>query len=312
VTSETEWVAAHVFHQGDLDALVVQAVGPVVDDLVTAGLVDDWFFLRHWEGGLHVRLRVRCVTPAAAPAVRERVTARCGGYLAAHPSEHTLSQDEYAESAAKLARLEGADDHVAELGPPDGLTFPPYRRDLAGYDIGPASEQLERHFTESSRLAMGMLRSRPEPGLRDTTAFAQLLLAWFVAQPRLAALGPLVAGDAAPPDPPRGSPGLWRAAVDRRFHAQRDRLAGIATRMHALATAPPAPGGGHFPDWVASLERLAAAVGPAGPAGSTGLFALLNRCAHLACNRLGVSLTEEGYLRVLAARTVRTLTGVAG
>jgi hypothetical protein len=262
-------VSAHVYHQGDLDALLVEAVADL-----PAG---SWSYLRHWDGGQHLRLRIR------APA--EEVVARCRAFLAAHPSRHRLTDAEYAESAAKLAALEGTDQYNRALGPPDAVTFVPY-------ESAPCE-----HDAESSRLALDLLRTQPEH--RQTAALAQLLLAWFTAAPT-AQLAALVAADATPPDPPRGLPLLWRAAVDRRYRAERDTLFAIAGRLRALTDRPADPDAGPFPAWLASLRRLDGAD-----------FAVLDRCAHLACNRLGVTLTEEGYLRMLAARTVLNLSGAA-
>ncbi len=286
--AEPGWVSAHVFHQGDLDALLVRAVHPLV-----TGLAADWFFLRHWEGGLHVRLRVRPPDGVPAGEVRDRIVAGCGPWLAANPSVHRISPAEYADSAAKFAALEGADRYETVQREPDGIAFLPYERSGHG-------AAMERHQVESSRLALDLLRSGPELAQRDTAALALLLLAWFTAEPEPAGLAPRVAGDASPPDPTGGSPALWRAAVDRRYRDQRERLLGLAGRMRAVAAGPDRPG--LFADWTASVRAVAAAADDALP--------VLDRCAHLVCNRLGVSLVEEGYLRVLAARTVHALAGV--
>ena len=303
--AEPAWVGAHLFHQGDLDELLVAAVHPLVGALDAAGLAAGWFYLRHWEGGLHVRLRVRPRSAAAAAELRDRVVAGCRPYLAAHPSQHRISAAEYAGSAAKLARLEGADRYETVQRAPDGVAFVPYEPEQARY--GPATAAMERHQQESSRLALDLLRSRPELAQRDTAALALLLLAWFTAEPEPAGLAPRVAADAVPPDPVGGSPALWRAAVDRRYRGQRDRLAGLAGRMRAVAADPRTPDRpGLFAGWTGSVRAVAAA----GADGAADPLVLLDRCAHLACNRLGVSLVEEGYLRVLAARTVHTLAGV--
>lgn len=289
--TEPGWVSAHLFHQGDLDALLVGAVHPVV-----AGLTADWFFLRHWEGGLHVRLRVRPSAGLPAGELRDRIVAGCGPWLAAHPSEHRITPAQYADSAAKFAALEGAERWETAQRDPDGIAFVPYQR-------SPYGAAVERHQAESSRLALDLLRSGPATAQRDTAALALLLLAWFTAEPDPARLAPRVAGDASPPDPTGGSPALWRAAVDRRYRDQRERLLGLAGRMRAVAADPGRPG--LFADWTGSVRAVAASA-----AAADDPLPVLDRCAHLVCNRLGVSLVEEGYLRVLAARTVHALAGV--
>ena len=304
VTAEPRWVSAHLFHQGDLDALLVTAVHPLVGGLVGDGLADGWFYLRHWEAGGHVRLRVRAASPAGEHAVRDRVVAGCLPYLDAHPSVHRTSPEQYTQSAAKLAALEGASRYAPALAAPDGVAFVPYRPERDRY--GAAMSAVERHFEDSSRLALELLRSGPDTGRRDTAAFGLLLLAWFAAEPEPGRLAPRVVADVVPPDPEGATPALWRAAVDRRYRGQRERLAGIATRMQALAAGPAVSRSGLFAEWTASVRTLRDAVVAAGePA-----LPMLDRCAHLVCNRLGGSLVEEGYLRVLAARTVHLLAGV--
>ena len=56
------WISAHIFHAGDLDALITRVAGPLVSDLNPEG----FFFLRYWEGGPHLRLRMRVSDPGAA------------------------------------------------------------------------------------------------------------------------------------------------------------------------------------------------------------------------------------------------------
>jgi hypothetical protein len=276
--AEPGWVGAHLFHQGDLDGLLVAAVHPLVGALAADGLAAGWFYLRHWEGGLHVRLRVRPRSAAAAAEVRDRVVAGCRPYLAAHPSEHRITPAEYAGSAAKLARLEGANRYESAQREPDAVAFLPYERERARY--GRATTAMERHQQESSRLALDLLRSRPEPAQRDTAALALLLLAWFAAEPEPARLAPRVAADAVPPDPVGGSPALWRAAVDRRYRGQRDRLAGLAGRMRAVAADPRTPDRpGLFAAWTGSVRAVRdAGTGPAtGPPGAADPLVLLDR-----------------------------------
>lgn len=305
LTGEPRWVSAHLFHQGDLDALLGTAVHPLVGGLVADGLADGWFFLRHWEAGTHVRLRVRVPSPGDEPAVRDRIVAGSRPYLDAHPSTHRTTPEQYALSAAKFAVLEGAVGYADTLGPPDGVAFVPYRPELATY--GAAIGAVERHFQDSSRLALELLRSRPDSGARDTAALGLVLLSWFTAEPEAGRLAPRVAGDVVPPDPEGATPAMWRAAVDRRYRGQRDRLLAIATRMRALAAGPVVDRPGLFTDWTSSVRTLRDATEDAGEP----VLPILDRCAHLVCNRLGVSLVEEGYLRLLAARTVHLLAGVA-
>jgi hypothetical protein len=68
-----------------------------------------------------------------------------------------------------------------------------------------------------------------------------------------------------------------------------------------MVRGPSVPASGTAAQWWSSVTRLRDALpDEAGPR----LPAVLDMCAHLACNRLGTGITEERYLRYLAARAV--------
>ena len=342
MAAEAEWVSAHLFYQGSLDAVALELVSPVIDELTEAGVhvgrgsafavpsthvgrgsafavpsTRGCFFLRHWDGGLHVRLRVHT---AEGAEVRARILERAERFFAAHPSKPRMTPEDYLVQAEKLARLEGATDYARALAPNDSVAFVPYRPEHAKYGEGAAMEAVERHFAESSRLALDLLRAAPSPNERDTAAYSFMLLAWFLGEPDLARLLPQVAAAAHPPDPPRGSPALWRAALDKRYRDQRDRLSAIASQLRTLAVrAGELPEAGSLAIWARSATRLRDALEAEGAAGRfppgdepgpAAVLRVLDRCAHLVCNRIGISLNDESYLRMLAARTVGHLAGV--
>jgi thiopeptide-type bacteriocin biosynthesis protein len=310
MTDESDWVSAHLFHQGALDTLVLKVVDPLIAELTEAGRVRGWFFLRHWEGGLHVRLRILTGVGAEAERVRALIVERAERFFAEHPSQPWLKPEDYLGNAEKLARWEGTTEYARTLAPNDSVAFIPYRREHSQYGEGATMEAVERHFAESSRLAIDLLKAAPGRDERDTAAYSIVLLAWFLCEYTPARLLPQIAAAARPPDPPRGSPELWRAAIDKRYRDQRDRLVEIASRMRALvARADELPETGTLAIWVRSVIRLREAL-EAGKQDPAAVLRIVDRCAHLFCNRLGVSLTDESYLRMLAARTVGHLAGV--
>src|SRR5690242_1693805 len=91
------WVSAHIFHQAAVDRLLLA----LARDLSGSPL----FFLRYWEGGDHVRVRVR-PGAADAPRLRAVIEQRCREHFARYRSTPRLSQEQYAAEAALLARRE--------------------------------------------------------------------------------------------------------------------------------------------------------------------------------------------------------------
>jgi hypothetical protein len=85
---------------------------------------------------------------------------------------------------------------------------------------------------------------------------------------------------------------------------QRARLIELAGRMYVLARKwPGIDGDGMLLRWARSVGTLA------GELENTprSVFRVFNSCAHLVCNRLGVSLAEEHALRHRAAQAVGQL-----
>src|SRR4051812_30342130 len=105
--AESDWVSAHVFCQGNQDDLLTDLVRPLVHQWRQDGLVSACFFLRHWDGGPHVRLRIATCDEAAHIRIQEYLESQCTAYLAAHPSEDQLNPQAFAAIGQHLARWEG-------------------------------------------------------------------------------------------------------------------------------------------------------------------------------------------------------------
>lgn len=79
----TSWTSWHVHqHQGQ-DRLLTEAVAPLIGIVRSEGLADLAFVLRYWDGGPHVRLRLRAPSDAALAVLERRVPASSCGVGAA-------------------------------------------------------------------------------------------------------------------------------------------------------------------------------------------------------------------------------------
>ncbi|MDL4773940.1 thiopeptide-type bacteriocin biosynthesis protein [Actinomadura xylanilytica] len=325
---ERDWISAHAFHQGDQDRLIVEAVGPLATGLAEDGRISGWFFLRYWDGGPHVRVRLLPARSEDRPLVTEAVERRFEEFFRAHPSTPVMTERDYAEGASMLAAWERTEPLFDSLQPNDTLVHVPYRREHGRYGHGAAIEAVERHFAESSRLALDLLRQGGPPERRSTAAFAMLVLAWLTCEPDPGRLRDWISSgtrhfenedvspNLAPPEP---SVRRLRTAVS------------LARRMRALAALADQdagrPGPGALVDWTRSVAALRdvlrhqaerGALSPPGagwegPGGivtaepGTSVLTILDLCAHLVCNRLAVTLPEEIALRRLAGAAVSEL-----
>ncbi|MGW2154533.1 thiopeptide-type bacteriocin biosynthesis protein [Nonomuraea sp. NPDC001699] len=297
-SGRTRWISAHLFHAGNLDTLLTRLLAPLVADLDLTG---SFFFLRYWEGGPHLRLRLRPADPGHAEQVTRELTRRSHSYLAAYPSHRALTADQYRILAPRLAGGERLPTHDPSLHPNDTIEFIAYQPEHHAYGDATCMAAVETHFTTSSRLALDMLTAHPEPARRAAIALAAVTLT-------LAACAT---------DPSGFSPAALPATVHDHFQTRRDDL---LRQTRSLWSAEP---GGVLGAWHQSVATLRQALldghcardagsplgflARAAPPEERAITAVLLRCTHLLNNRLGLSSTTEHHIALLAAHALSTL-----
>ncbi|MGY0056727.1 lantibiotic dehydratase C-terminal domain-containing protein [Streptomyces sp. LZ34] len=327
-TPSGHWVAVHLFHQGDLDTLLLDAVAPALADLAQAGRIQGHFFLRYWEGGPHLRVRVLSGAPArdGSQDLATELIDRWNAWLEDHPSPRSVDEAAYLSFATEAAAREGLPGYEPWRGLHDRAEARTYLPEHDRYGTGASLTAVERHFMEASHCAEALLTGRPGPAERLSAGFAVSLLTWAVVEPdprrRLDAL--------------RAGAEAWRRmlgpaydtkAFDRAYENGRGALVRRAGRL--LAPDPrPRPEGptGPIAAWHHSVSRLHASLEALEETGEftpdlgalrddPSLLSLpspraaltANRCAHLMCNRLGLYGPQEALLRHFAARAAADL-----
>jgi thiopeptide-type bacteriocin biosynthesis protein len=302
-----EWVSAHVFYNDDLDPLLVEMVDPLVRELAGEVLTDGYFFIRYWDRGPHLRLRCRA-TAGNRAAVERRIVDRAGRFLSERPAATEVGEAGYRRYAAALTDRSRVPDHPARPLPTNSLAFIPYRPEHDRYGYGASMAAVERHFEHSSQIVLSLLVAGLTSAERNAAGLAMVLLAWF----------------AAGIDPGRASQvAAWLAdhgvTVDpAHHHRQRASLRRMAEQLRALtARSGDLDGAGSLLAWGRSVRSLHdTLVGTLDATEHRTPFSVVDTCAHLACNRLGLGLGQERGVRYLAAHTVSELgdtpTGKAG
>lgn len=315
------WVGAHLFHSGDLDPLITGVVDPVSRELAAEGTVTGAFFLRYWEGGQHVRLRLEVPDPARAPRVHELVGERAAAHFAAHPSP-PVDAAAYRVFAAAMAAGERRESYDERLRPAGTVAFIRYRREYEAYGNAACVAAAERHFAVSSELALEVLRARTEMARRAAIGLAALTVAAAVCEPDLPAAAHRLATAGQAPEAGNGQ------ASEEDWRRREGALLAQTRKLWPLGGSAPGSGGGLLAIWAASLralrDDLAAlhAVGrcaPRDPGSPHALLALaapperrtvsliLMRCVHLFHNRLGLRAGVERHVSYLAARALAGL-----
>ncbi|QJB39383.1 hypothetical protein HF324_16550 [Chitinophaga oryzae] len=124
---QRNWLSVHLFHAGDLNRLLQLLVGPVVQQ---AGC--PCFFIRYWEGGPHIRLRLH-VAQDRLTEVRRLLESAAQVYFTAYPS----CREEEARPAQQLL-------------PNDTWQYVPYVPETGRYGNEQTMPLAERQFGFSS------------------------------------------------------------------------------------------------------------------------------------------------------------------
>ncbi|MGW5069912.1 thiopeptide-type bacteriocin biosynthesis protein [Streptomyces cyaneofuscatus] len=294
--SPDTWLSLHCFLRSapeDVDAFLTEDVAPLLDGL-GAG---DWFFIRYDEGGHHLRLRVRGVSPARAASLPEALARLAERVPVAESVRgHVRGQDVRGHHASGQD-LRGQAEHAE-------VRVEPYVPETARYGGPAALPVAEEVFILSSRVAVRAVRDTPRGSARLALAI-DLAHATALAcgMDRLSAAQWLRRHAASwrwAEDVPLLGPRHVHAKVNSVYALQREVLAGRARDLRQAleeGTAPDAPA-----DWYDGVRKADQVLRSASP--SVGRPYVWASQLHMLFNRLGLAPDEERAVCRLAARTL--------
>jgi hypothetical protein len=152
-----EWRAVHIHIPHSLHTpFLCDVVGPL---LRTEGLQDHFFFLRYWQGGPHLRLRMLCGPGAGSAEAAERVVT---GLARAMPEFGAEAREEYAYGLTIQNELASLEEETPEEGRPigalDRVTYEPEYRKYGGTEGVAIGETV---FQKSSVAVLDQLSQQP-------------------------------------------------------------------------------------------------------------------------------------------------------
>jgi len=132
------WLSAHLFYAGHPHLLLNHLVTPLIQRNGYRA-----FFIRYWEGGPHIRLRIY-VNEADIPNVKAGLEAAATGFFAQHPSQRNDAL--YAG---------------APLQPNDTVQYISYQPETARYGNAQSICWAEQQFVASSCYVLQHIRDTP-------------------------------------------------------------------------------------------------------------------------------------------------------
>jgi thiopeptide-type bacteriocin biosynthesis protein len=328
-----DWIAVHIFYASSIDPLLVECVTPLVARLRDERLIDGYFFIRYWQEGTHVRLRVRPADPAHATRVRQLLEYAIGDFLRRRPALYDLDHTGMAHVWKDMYLREYTEEQwVAQYGEDGEMPFRPnnsfayfdYEPEYGRYG-GPAGMALaEWHFERSSDLALHLVATtnvhvRPillGLGCQVSAAMCYVFLSdddrvmTFLDRYRSFWEGSYTDGN---------NDG-WHRKYDRSYERMRIPLRERLRRVRAVARGETVDEATPWErQWIehcrelrsrllalAESGQLASEQVPTGDPFAT-LQVLLSAYVHMTSNRLGVGILDESYLAYVMSRAVGEL-----
>ncbi|HEX5598239.1 MAG TPA: thiopeptide-type bacteriocin biosynthesis protein, partial [Micromonosporaceae bacterium] len=288
------WRSLHCFlhwQPKDVDAFLAETVAPLMDGLRVAGHLSDWFFIRYFEGGPHLRIRARDADSATLQKLREALVdaVRIAPYPVQSVAEHgPVPWREHGE--------------VCEIG------YEPETERYGGEEALPVAEEV---FCHSSQIALAVL-ARTVGRKQRLVAATDLILATAVALD----LGRL--------DTVRW---LRRAAIGWRWHRHDASLAPPMIQGPALnvasaqsvalvrrwnETVASAETGQRLRDrWAQQIKAARVRLEPGSPVSRERWLGVWDSQLHMLLNRLGVVPDEERSLYWFIAASLLAPQGTA-
>jgi hypothetical protein len=164
-TSGEEWLSMHVFYASNLNPMLTECVAPLVAQLRTRGLIRRYFFIKYWQEGPHVRLRLLPTTPADRASVRELAEQAVDRFLRERPSLFQIDEDglgnfhrdmyvfEYGEEAWERDYGEAG----MPIRPNNSYRYVPYQPEYDRYGGPTGVAVAEWHFEHSSDMVLRLL-----------------------------------------------------------------------------------------------------------------------------------------------------------
>ena len=141
-----QWLAAYLYYTEPWTELLLNAVQPFIRETMQIPDVEQYFFIRYWERGPHIRLRFKGDAAVLEETVKPRLAQFFADYMAAHPSERITPEWE--------STLPEADRWF----PNNSVQWIEYEPETERYGGEVGIVIAERHFQDSSAIILRIIQ----------------------------------------------------------------------------------------------------------------------------------------------------------
>jgi thiopeptide-type bacteriocin biosynthesis protein len=139
------WLAAYLYYTADWEDFLIKSVKPFVETIMRQKLADQYFFIRYWENGPHIRLRFKGNDEILLSKVKPMLEDHFNSWFKKFPSER-----ETPEWTKKLPEKD-------RWFPNNTIQFIEYEPEVERYGGPVAIEIAERQFQLSSDAILSII-----------------------------------------------------------------------------------------------------------------------------------------------------------
>lgn len=331
---QNNWISMHIFYASSPNAMLTTCVDPLVQDLRTQGLIQRYFFIRYWQEGPHIRLRLLPAPGVKPEDIRQIIEPVVSAYLQLRPALYNAdtveAQDVYkrvfiAEYGVVKWQQTYGENGQMPIRANNTFAYINYEPEYHRYGGVAGVELAEWHFEKSSDITIQLLR--------NTNVHVRSILLGHSLQLSLALCYGLLGEDQKglaffdkymtfwqkgflrrSDDPaPKFEKSFAQKAVQLQQLLSQSRAAIVEGTLVGLT--------GVEKEWIAHMRELKARIEALVYAGNltlgakdgtsllaetpaTANYFLLSSYVHMANNRLGISIPDEIYISYLLKRAL--------
>ncbi len=145
-----QYLSFHIHYAEPWERLLTDSIHPLVKRLIREGSIKQYFFIRYWERGPHIRLRLKKEDGVEAEEISQMVREDIGSFMLENPSQLSLTPEMEAAKAATSWRDNNQVFSVA---------YEPETSRFGGAGVLPLAEF---QFFASSQMVLNELAANPD------------------------------------------------------------------------------------------------------------------------------------------------------
>ncbi len=308
----------HIHYAEPWEPLLIEAIRPLVKELFEDRLITQYFFIRYWERGPHIRLRLKKEENIDEAIIIKTVQERISNFILKNPSELFLTPEMEERKAAESWRN---NNQIYSVG------YEPEVKRYGGLDALPLAEL---QFFASSQMVLDELTETVDWSYDHALGTAIKFHLGFVFAMRMtsdtaAIFFEKICQDWLPQAISQEGSGTERAQILERFQkAYTMQKAAVLPSIHGIweqLRESPTESESPWKNWLsinhavytnlqllkkAGLLKSEIKELEGEPTPNTKIWNILGDFVHLTNNRLGVLNRDEGFLAFMLAKALKS------